>query len=102
MKNDSDAENKGECAQVLTCLDGADVKDNGTWFEKPGAEILELFNVRSHGRLPDMVMEIKSGWQDLGRGAEICMEGGHADQWKWRPSGEPFSLILLCHPDRTK
>ena len=49
-------ENKRNVPQVLTCLDGTDVKDSRTWFEKRRPEILELFQREEYGRLPDMGM----------------------------------------------
>ena len=75
-------ENKRNVPQVLTCLDGTDVKDSRTWFEKRRPEILELFQREEYGRLPDMGdVEIKIRVADSRQGAEI-MEGRAVVHWK--------------------
>lgn len=47
-------ENKRNVPSVLTCLDGTEVTDKETWFQKRRPEILEMFRREEYGRLPDM------------------------------------------------
>ena len=47
-------ENKRNVPSLFTCLDGTEVTDRETWFEKRRPEILELFRKEEYGRLPDM------------------------------------------------
>lgn len=68
-------ENKRNVPSLFTCLDGTEVTDSRTWFEKRRPEILELFRKEEYGRLPDMSeVEISFRVADS-RQSEDVMEG---------------------------
>lgn len=68
-------ENKRNVPSVLTCLDGTQVSDRQTWFEKRRPELLELFGREEYGRLPDMKdVKVQIRTADSRQGTDI-MEG---------------------------
>lgn len=68
-------DNKRGVPSLFTCLDGTQVKDERTWFQKRRPEILELFRREEYGRLPDMSdVKIRIRVADS-RQSETIMEG---------------------------